>query len=105
MEIKTNKASRQEEADCSNFKAFARFKLSFFISLLLCVFCTNSIKAQDAKVNNLTTIPAGFESGETLFYRIYYKWGFIWKEAANGELFAERSVYEGNDVYKMSLSC
>ncbi len=98
-------ASRREEADCSNLRRFLREKICFILPLLLCVLFANPSKAQEVKAHDMTTIPAGFESGETLFYRIYYKWGFIWKEAANGALLAERSVYEGNDVYKMSLAC
>ena len=106
MEIRTKVASRREEADCSKLSKFIREKLCFTLLLLLCVFFTSPIIARDSKTNSsITTTSVGFESGETLLYRIYFKWGFIWKEAANGELFAERSVYEGKDVYKMSLAC
>ncbi len=105
MEIRIKEASRREEADCSNLRGFIKGKLCFICIVLLCFLFTSPTIAQDTIKNNTTTTPAGFESGETLFYRIYFKWGFIWKEAANGELFAERSVYEGKDVYRMSLAC
>ncbi len=104
METRIIVDSRREEANCSDLRKIIREKLCFIL-LLLCAFFTNPTIAQNSISNSSTTTQAGFEYGETLFYRIYFKWGFIWKEAANGELFAERSVYEGKDVYKMSLSC
>ncbi|MFR9165391.1 MAG: DUF3108 domain-containing protein [Dysgonomonas sp.] len=71
---------------------------SGLMALIISVICLHTLNAQ-CKIDNIY-----FQSGEVLEYDLHFKWGLISKKSGWAKLKTLDAKYNGQDVYKISLS-
>ena len=75
-----------------------RLRMLFaIISVLFAIGSVNDAKAQCGIENK------AFQSGEFLYYDLYFNWKFIWVKVGTASMITQQAAYEGQTAYKSSL--
>lgn len=72
-------------------------KIIFTLLLVLMAGTSQPASAQCSSKNS------AFQSGETLFYDLYFNWKFVWVKAGTATMNITETLYEGRPAYKTYL--